>query len=288
MLIIKIKAGLGNQMFQYAFGRALSLERNETLFLDSHYYNNQPIQDAKREFILDKFNIKADLLSRELHKKYNTGIKIFLRKIYRKIYKIDDYKYYPSLIKSKISYYDGYWINQRYFIKYQDIIRKELSLKNPYGDAAKKVHDEISSSIKESMIPVSIHIRRGDFVSSPQAAFNGLMGMPYYEKAYDLLVSKYSLKMIKLFIFSDDISWVKYNLKLSCPMFFVSNNNVRDYEEVILMSQCSHHIIANSTFSWWGAWLNPNKNKIVISPKQWLKDKTSEELDILPAEWVKI
>lgn len=287
MIVVKIKAGLGNQMFQYAFGRALSFKRNEPLSLDISYYKNQPEHDTNREFILDKFNIKANYAPESICRKYNTKLRVILRKLYRRIKKIDDYAYYPSLMKSNASYFEGCWTNQKYFLEYVDIIRKELSLKNPYSDSAKKVSLEISDCVLKNEIPVSLHIRRGDFVSNPQSAFNGLLGIPYYEKAVNLLMSRY-FKNIRVFVFSDDISWAKENLKLPCPMNFVSNPNIPDYEEIILMSECAHYIIANSTFSWWGAWLNQNPNKIVIASKQWLKDKTAEELDILPTEWIKI
>ena len=118
MVIIKIKAGLGNQMFQYAFGRALSLERKEPLFLDASYYIDQPKLDAKRDFALEKFNIQATILPNEEIKKYNPYYKILLRKIYNRIKKSDvsvAYKYDSELIKSKDAYYEGYWLNQKYF-----------------------------------------------------------------------------------------------------------------------------------------------------------------------------
>ena len=143
MLIVKIKAGLGNQMFQYAFGRALSLERREPLFLDISYYDNQPERDAKRTFILDRFNVEAQIASKEISERYDTKFKIFLRKLYRRLKKIDDYTYYPSLMRSRSAYYEGYWANQKYFQKYAGVIHKELSLKDPYGSAAKKAEDEI-------------------------------------------------------------------------------------------------------------------------------------------------
>ena len=162
-----------------------------------------------------------------------------------------------------------------------------MSLKDPFGDAAKKTLLELSVCKSNNEESVSLHIRRGDFVSSPQAAFNGVLGVPYYQKATDVLMSHYHKKNIHVFVFSDDIGWAKENLKLPCPIFFVSHPDIADYEEVILMSKCDHHIIANSTFSWWGAWLNPNKNKIVIATKQWLKDKTTDELD-MPKAWIRI
>ena len=235
MLIVKIKAGLGNQMFQYAFGRALSLERKEKLFLDISYYQNQPKRDAKRTFILDAFGIQADITSEELSRKFNTKFKIFLRKLYRRIKKINDYTFYPSLLRSRSSYYEGTWINEKYFLKYADEIRGELSLKNPFGDAAKKIPLELSACKTNGEESVSLHIRRGDFVSSPQAAFNGVLGVPYYQKAVDVLVTQYHKKNIRVFVFSDDIAWAKENLKLlqfSAIDLLSLINNVLDFNKI--------------------------------------------------------
>lgn len=293
MIIVKIQAGLGNQMFQYAFGRALSLERKEPLFLDTFFYRHQSERDAKREFFLDRFNIQADIVPEKISKKYNSGFRIILRKIYRRLKKVDDYTYYPSLMKSKLPYYDplaqGYWANEKYFLKYADMIRKELSLKKPMGDSGKEASDAIADCAAKNEASVSLHIRRGDFVSNPHSAeYNGLVGIPYYEKAVGLLISQYLKKNIRVFIFSDDIAWAKENLKLPYPVNFVSKQDIPDYEEIVLMSECMHHIIANSTFSWWGAWLNPRKDKIVIVPKQWLLKKTTDDIDLIPKEWIKI
>lgn len=287
MLIIKIKSGLGNQLFQYAFGKALSLERNEPIFLDISYYDNQPERDAKRDYTLDKFNVKADYVSKEISEKYNSKLRVFIRKLLWRIKKIDAYKYYPDLLESKSTYYEGYWLNQKYFLKYKNEIREDFSLKNPLGDFAKNIELEILNCFKKNEVPVSLNIRRGDFVTNPNSAFNGILGIPYYEKAIDTLKEK-GVASICVFVFSDDIKWAEENLKLPCSMVFVSNPNITDYEELALLSKCSHNIIANSTFSWWGAWLNQNPNKIVIAPYQWLKDKTATELDILPEDWIKI
>lgn len=288
MIIIKIKAGLGNQMFQYAFGKALSLERNEELFLDISSFDNQPVREAKREFTLNKFNISSPIIDGETTKKYNSAWRVLLRKIYRNIQKTSAYTYSPSFMKSTSTYFEGYWINQKYFIKHKEEIRKSFTLKNNLSEAGENVKNRISECLSKSEVSVSINIRRGDFVTNPNSAFNGILGVPHYQKAIELLQSEYKLDAIHAFVFSDDIQWAKENLTLPCVIHFVSDPSIPDYEELILVSMCSHNIIANSTFSWWGAWLNENKQKIVIAPKQWLKDSTAEELDILPSEWITI
>ncbi len=287
MLCVKIKAGLGNQMFQYAFGRALSLIRNEPLLLDISHYQHQSAGDAKREFIIDNFNLKAAIAPDAIGQKYNSRWRLVLGKILRRLKKTDDYRFYPGLLKSRSSYYEGFWINEKYFADYADIIRKEFSLKQPFGPAAAKVDKAILAAKAAGTASVSLHIRRGDFVSNPNAAFNGVLGVPYYEKAIKVLTSTYVKQPIHIFVFSDDIAWAKEHLKFPYPIDFVSSPDIKDYEELILMSRCAHHIIANSTFSWWGAWLNSNRDKVVITTKQWLKARSTDELD-MPKSWIRI
>ena len=191
------------------------------------------------------------------------------------------------MLASKLTYHEGYWLNQKYFIKYKNIIQDELSLLKPLGKHSEAILSEINICKVHDQSSVSLNIRRGDFVSNPHSAFNGILGIPYYEKAFKTLTEN-NVQNICIFVFSDDIEWAKKNLILPCKMIYVSRPEIPDYEELMLISMCSHNIIANSTFSWWGAWLNKNPNKIVIATKQWLKDRTTEELDIIPEDWITI
>ncbi len=287
MLIIKIKSGLGNQLFQYAFGKALSLKRNEPINLEISYFENQPERDAKRDYLLDKFNIKADYVPEEISKKYNSNLRIFIRKLFWKIKKIDAYKYYEEFLNSKATYHEGYWLNEKYFSHIRKEIEGDFTLKDEPKAETKIVLNEVENCLQKNKQPVSLNIRRGDFVTNPNSAFNGVLGLNYYQKAIETLNEK-NIKDICLFIFSDDIEWAKENLKFQNQMCFVSNPKIPDYEELMIISKCSHNIIANSTFSWWGAWLNKNPNKVVIAPFQWLKERNVEELDILPKDWIAI
>lgn len=288
MIIVKIKGGLGNQMFQYAFGRALSMDRNEELFLDISHFNNQAEREAKRDFLLSNFNIRAQILPEGGSIKYTTGIRALFKKIKNKIKKVDAYKFYPVLLRSKSVFYEGHWINQKYFMHHQDSIRNDFLLKNPLSNAAEEISSLIGTCGQRNEVSVSLHIRRGDFVTNPYSAFNGVLGIPYYQEAVNVMNERCREFSLHLFIFSDDIDWAKENLQFRETTTFVSKKEIYDYEEMSLMSKCSNHIIANSTFSWWGAWLNPNKNKIVVSTKQWLKDKTTKELDLVSSEWITI
>ena len=134
---------------------------------------------------------------------------------------------------------------------------------------------------------MAIHVRRGDYINDKKTSLvHNVCDLNYYERAIDVI--KAQVNNPTFFVFSDDIEWAGENLPVNPNARYVSNLEGEDYEELILMSMCEHNIIANSTFSWWGAWLNQNPNKIVIAPKQWLVNKTSAELDILPKDWLKI
>jgi hypothetical protein len=137
---------------------------------------------------------------------------------------------------------------------------------------------------------VSVHIRRGDYVTNSHTnAVHGTCSLEYYENAINYISEK--VKAPHFFVFSDDYKWALENFKnRSYPVTCISNNADKNYEDLTLMYNCKHHIIANSSFSWWGAWLNPNEDKIVIGPKQWFKSKkqSTDTKDVMPKEWVKM
>ncbi len=290
MIVVKIKSGLGNQMFQYAFGRALSLSRGEELSLDISYYDEQNSRDAKREFLLSNYLIAGNILSAKESLRYSNPLYSFLRKVSTKIRgkTHDAYAFNAKAFSSKRPYYEGYWINEKYFEKYSDQIKKDFSLKNGFSPQAQEVANKITSSLEAGDVTISLHVRRGDFVSNPNSAFNGVLGVPYYEKALGTIKELLPAKNFRLFVFSDDHTWTKANLQHLGNVNFVDGEGVKDYEELILMSLCSHNIIANSTFSWWGAWLNKNKEKIVVAPYQWLKERNVKELELLLTGWIPI
>lgn len=263
MKIIEIKGGLGNQMFQYAYGRSLMIKKNKNVIFDDSFFENNS-SDTKRLFCLNNFNLNNSINFN--NKKEN----IFLKNL-RKIY-------------SKITGNYGFYQSEKYFKNIENIIREEFALKNPLTDKSKKWEEKINLS----PISVSIHIRRGDYINNLETnKYHGVCGIEYYKKAINLLENKIG-KNFEIFIFSDDIEWAKNNLSFNQQINFVSSPEIPDYEEMYLMSLCKHNIIANSTFSWWGAWLNKNPDKIVIGPNQWFAKKISDNLDILPSDWIKI
>jgi hypothetical protein len=282
MIIVKLKGGLGNQLFQYAFGRLLSIKRNTSVKFDVLSVDKK---DIHRDFKLDKFNTKIELASLEEIKKseYPFG---FISKIWtwvkRKILRIYNVGYSEKIINSKEKYYDGYWQNY----KYLEPIRKELLTEISLKESINKKYSELISRINSSN-SVSIHIRRGDYVNdSKTKKAHVTFGLEYYEEAIKIIKDK--IKDPVFFVFSDDISWIKENLKINYPIFFVSNPEIKDYEELIIMSTCKHNIIANSSFSFWGAWLNQNQNKTVIAPIKWSNLYQKEYKNICPENWIRI
>lgn len=289
MIYVQIKAGLGNQMFEYAFGRALSLETNRPLSLDLSWYGNTAKKDTPRLFLLDKYNIQAKLATTEELLNFNTPVKKLFRKISRRLKYKKDFIFNPSEMKSSTSYFEGHWANEKYFKKFQDVIRNDLSLKNPLTPLSQQISEAIESNKSNGMTTVSIHVRRGDCVTNTHAAsFQGTIDTSYYDKSYDVLSQKFGSKKIMLYIFSDDINWARENVLVSKNATYVSKPEIPDYEELVLMSQCDHQIIANSSFSWWAAWLNPKNDKIVIAPKQWLKDTSFDTSDVCTPSWIRI
>ena len=266
MITVSISGGLGNQMFQYAFGRAKAIKNNtEFVIVMSFDAKNT----AERHFLLDNFNIKSKTVD-------SVSIKNRLFKIVephppfsQKIYDI------PK------GYFVGNWQSEKYFKGYEKEIRSDFVLKKELSTKAKEIKNLI-----EKNNSVSIHVRRGDYASDEKVQKkHGLCSPEYYAKAISFVSEK--INSPQFFVFSDDIAWVKENLSLPSSAVFVSGNGLSECEEMILMSQCKNNIIANSTFSWWGAWLNDNKNKIVIAPEKWFSTQ-NDTTYLIPSNWIQM
>jgi hypothetical protein len=288
MVIVKLKGGMGNQMFQYALGRRLSHDWNTPLKLDITGFQNQPPNDTKRHYSLDHFNIIEDFATEKEISRFRFRFGIFsrIRDFYkRKILKQHHVGYEGNiLIKKKNVYLDGFWHNEKYFESIRNILLKEFTLKNPLSPAAGLAAKAISDAGDSS---VSLHVRRGDFASdSATHKYHGLMTTEYYGGAIELLKGK--VRNLKIFVFSDDIDWVKNNIPFKDEHFYVTNSAIPYHQEVELMSRCKHNIIANSSFSWWGAWLNQNPDKIVIAPEKWLAKTGTDFYKEIPESWIKI
>lgn len=291
MIIVKLIGGLGNQMFQYAVGKHLANINNIELKLDITGF----LEYKLHNYSLNHLNIDENFATPEdikYFKKYQRkpGRRWFL---YNRLI-ANEYKYVqerqfhfnPQILKMGDDIYlDGYWQTEKYFKDIKSIIKKDFSVKNNLDGK----NLEISKKIRETE-SVSIHIRRTDYVTNQETnEHHGTCTIHYYEKAAHLIADK--VRNLHFFVFSDDKKWVKENLRLSYPTYYVDHNDAKtNYEDLRLMSMCKHNIIANSSFSWWGAWLNKNQNKIVIAPERWF-NKTKPHVytrDVVPETWVKI
>lgn len=294
MIITRLKGGMGNQMFQYAIGRALSIKYNTSLGLDLAYLLDRTTRPKRyritfRNYDLDIFNVKAEIVPQSdisfANKKFSGNIGLCFDFFRRKILKLPGVDKGFNFDKTVLSlgnsvYLDGWWQSPKYFSDIEDIIRNDFTLKKPLPINIQNLLDTVK---KENSL--CVHIRRGDFVGN---SYHDIIGDNYYKEGVDLISKK--TKIDKIYVFSDDIKWCRENMKFEFPTMFVDNEYSGKKAEghLILMSACRYFIIPNSTFAWWGAWLSDNKDKIVIAPKLWFKDENINTDDLIPKQWIRI
>lgn len=183
--------------------------------------------------------------------------------------------------QAKDAYLIGFWQSEKYFSNMEQILRKEFRFsKQPSG-----LNAEIADKICQNNA-VFLHIRRGDYVSHPDVAkFNGTCDQAYYERALSIVADKVSEPI--LYVFSDEPEWVRQNMHFPFPSTIIDHNGPDDaHEDLRLMSLCRHAIIANSTFSWWGAWLIDSEDKVVVAPRKWFADPNIDTSDVIPDRWI--
>lgn len=292
MNFVTLTGGLGNQMFIYAFKVSLSKNNETALFHPnrSKDYGHAGYQ-LREIFNLEEEGIKAKW-ALGLFTAYWHCIRLFPKKVSPKLLKLvgikefcvpENFVFYEGIVGQnfKNTLFRGTWQSEKYFDNVSDQIRQLFSFKvNLINDRTKHMLDIIKS--KQS--PISIHVRRDDYLSSKYVSgFGGICTIEYYNKAVERI--KEEVIDPVFYIFSDDINWCRENLKLEQGVFIDWNTGKESWQDMFLMSQCKHNIIANSSFSWWGAWLNSNSEKIVIAPRIWwngLKD------DVVPDSWIRI
>ena len=290
MIISRITSGLGNQLFQYALARSLALRNKTSLYFDLSYYKHLYDTDTPRAFKLDRFAIDYRLLNTSPYLYLSKATKLLPDRTLKPFVNwLTERQFHADIgvldTNDQFVILDGFWQSERYFAHCEDVIRSELAFQRDTGARFVSYQQQIEGSEQ----PVSVHIRRGDYVSHPEFSQSfGFLGLDYYQTAIALLTERFT--GVKLFIFSDDPDWVRQNLALTLPHEFVSNTGPdADLNDLQLMSLCHHHIIANSSFSWWGAWLNPASAKVVIAPKQWFKNKPDwNTKDLIPSTWLRV
>lgn len=281
----KLIGGLGNQMFQYAAGRALSLRYNVPLYLDIEWYHTHKQRLSQRAYQLNVFpNINAHIKKIFFLPSYSYFQKLF-KYIFNFSHEVQEpyFAYWPEFSQiTPPAKLNGYWQCQKYFLEFKEKIYHDFIFPQLPQKAIK-----ISKEILNTQNSVSVHIRRGDYISNPQAqAFHGNLQQDYYSKA--LKIIKYNCGESKLFIFSDDPQWVRQNFDCCGHDATIVDLASPDtpHHDMHLMSLCKHHVIANSSFSWWGAWLAKEPG-ITIAPRKWFAKKSFEEYkDIYCDNWI--
>ena len=293
MVIAQIRGGLGNQLFQYAAAKSLSLHHNVPLLLEVSSFHREELPDLEvpRNFELLHFNgITEKIISpQEIGALINLRKGIALPKLIipahkKSVYTEPFYHHDKNFFKSKRNVFlKGGWQSEKYFKPHENEIRNNLHLK----DALVERVTEKANTLKIEN-SVSVHVRRGDYLRKKIIhEWHGVMDRDYYTRAFELLNSKTGKQ--KIYYFTDDTDWVSKNLQ---PLFGgeIMSGNVTQtqYEDLYLMSQCRNNIIANSSFSWWGAWLNSYHDKIIIAPKKWFDKGFKDTQDVIPSEWIRI
>lgn len=317
MIIVRITSGLGNQLFQYATAKNLAIKHKTVLKIDRINY----FSDRLRSFELDwlnadlKFVTTRDLLGiypaegfalcllrpligrkkaarlllwyenriRHFQSEYNKPF-AHTRPLMRKRVLIQRYYHYDEEISGSPDniYLIGYFQSWKYF----DEIRDELIRELQPPDSPEGENREILSKI-EACNSVAVHVRRGDYFSIEEnRRLFGVYDMGYFHNAIEMISKKIPNPVF--FVFSDDIDWVRKNLVSDQKMIYVGNNRNNPAEDLRLMYSCRHDILSNSSFSWWGAWLNQNKDKIVIAPEKWLSDEEYDTSDLIPPGWIRL
>lgn len=299
MIIVNIKNGLGNQMFQYAFGKVLEWKYSCPVYFDLMRNNiSQPLKCD-----LDIFNIET------IHEADISVINTFKPFSIRRYRDNNQYLYYiyfklrkkfqsnkliteshpsifiPTFNKIKLNtnyYFLGHWMNFDYYKAYIDRLRDLYTLKDDTFYNTGKALEIISSQYQT----VSIHIRRGDYLT---CGFMANLSLDYYTQAINKIANK--IPNIYIYLFTDDPKWARENFKTNFPYEIVEANQGNNcYKDIVLMSLCRHNIIANSSFSWWSAFLNKNPNALIIAPKNWYNYPTQNRYvnNMIPHTWFRI
>jgi hypothetical protein len=292
MIIVKLVGGLGNQMFQYAAGRQLAHLHNTPLLIDSSFLEKHPHGAyTKRELELLVFNVHLQIASPDQIKQFRIeksgkvsrvlqrNLPILFSNVYAAESGLHFHKQFYNFPEN--TYLDGFWQSEMYFNDIKSILLKEFVPKDPMNALNEQWLKRISSC--ES---VSLHVRRGDYITPAAMKHHGILSADYYNKALQTVKQKCS-GSIEVFIFSDDLHWCKENLLPDEKTHFVDANQEKDFHwDMILMSRCKHNIIANSSFSWWGAWLNQHTEKCVVAPEKWFADDTIRNDNLIPSTWL--
>ena len=281
MIIIQLTGGLGNQLFRYSAAKAVAIRKNQPLLLDLTYNDIIGKPTALQNFILTEKPADKHILTRYYNRGFAT--KVFQRLLPRK---------HRDIYKERFFHYDnaifninddvllkGLFQSERYFLSESEAIRSALRIKESVIKDVEPLGRHLASNNS-----VSVHVRRGDYLSAEGLRVLGLQNQDYYLKSARFVEQQ--VGKIEIYYFTDDVEWVETQLVPVMPGTIISKRaNARTIEDFYLMSKCRHHIIANSSFSWWAAWLNNNPDKKVIAPRQWFNEGPKDTQDLIPGGW---
>ncbi len=291
MITVRLMGGLGNQMFQYAVGRTIAHRRHTQLALDVRAFPDHKLRQYSLGIfrIAEKFGDSPHLgRARALGQRLRLpGFAWGLGRLripgFTYVLRETTFAFDPTALDAPRNLYlDGYWQSEKYFREIDDIVRREFSFKTEPDQQNR----EMAARIK-GVNAVAVHVRRGDNVSDPASIqHHGTCPPEYYRQTAQLIAAQVSNP--HFFVFSDEPGWGPSNLELGGPATFVAQNGPeKDYEDLRLMALCRHHIIANSSFSWWGAWLSNSKG-IIVAPKKWFNKAELDTRDLIPDGWVRL
>lgn len=259
---VRLEGGLGNQMFQYAAGRALSLRLGCALVLDTSLLEQHVAQRTDRPYTLGAFRI-AGFAGSALPNGWSE-------------YQQPGYCYDPAFeTLDRGTRLHGYFQSETFFVSCRDRLRDELQLAQPPSP----LFAAQSQQIRDATLPVSVHVRRGDMAADARTrSFHGICGLAYYAKAMRILEGLTG-GTPNYVVFSDDMAEARALFANLPSVIFAAALPESPWEDLLLMAQCRHHILANSSFSWWGSWLNPSDDKIIVAPRRWVSPEAMRSLN---------
>ncbi len=291
MIVARIEGGLGNQLFQYAFGTQLAAHHQTELVLDLSSYSNKPAHG----YLLDSFSVGARELRLDERKRipgrYRDGTRDSKRSIFQAFnlggnefrrLREKPFGFSEKYLRApNDSYLVGYWQSELFFRDVTTSVRAQFRPSVPLSIETLKIRDRMLNSSS-----IAIHLRRGDYITSqPMAARN--LSLNYYKKC--ILSQLESRPKSEVYVFSNDIAWCRQNLDLPCPVQFVEHTTtVTAYEDLWLMTAAECMVIANSTFSWWGAYLGERRNQTVYAPTSWFHPNTIEDQFLNCQNWIRV
>lgn len=287
MIVFQAQGGLGNQLFQYSAARRLAMQNHCSLVVDHHWFGHPRPSETPRPLELTRYSVAMRLATTfemlrwtPIRSRWGRYLKplIPLTLVREQGHSLNR----AVLSAPTNSYLSGYWQSESYFADIRQQLLTELTPLCPPGpgDLALMEHMQQSKS-------VSVHVRRGDYVNLASASsYHGVCTIDYYRKAIHYIADR--VQSPTLFVFSDDPEWTKANLQSPFPTHYVDHNpSEKAFQDLRLMSLCQHHIIANSSFSWWGAWLSRFKDGMVIAPERWYAvDRPTP--DLIPSRWIRL